>query len=336
MKKFLFFLASLLIGALLLVWIGKTVGWQEIKNALLVFSGWQGLAILFLTVLVTLMGIWEWKIILRGEDVDISFRDLLRPYLAGFSIMYLASILIIGREVFRSYILKKKYSVPWSKGIASTIIDRILDFTTELIFIIFGIIFFLLLVGFPPKNLGIIFGSILLISVGGISFSYFKILKKESVVKFFIKIFIPRYQTNNTPLKTEEEVFNFFKIKNKYMWLGFGSTFLEKVIKLLRAWLLILFLGKNITFLAAVSVLGFSYLAMMIPIPANLGSHEVVQVFIFNSLGLGAGVGAAFTMIIRGAELIVALFGLFILFRLGSGLLRESFLKQNNNLNQKC
>lgn len=336
MRKFLFFLISLLIGVVLLIWIGKTVGWQEIRNALLVFSGWQGIVILSLTVLIILIGAWEWKIILRGENVDISFRDLLRPYLAGFSIMYLASILIIGREIFRSYILKKKHSVPWPKGIASTIIDRILDFTTELVFIFFGIIFFLLLAGFPPKNLGIILGSMFLISVAGISFSYFKILKKESIVKFFIKIFIPKYQNNNTPLQTEEEVFSFFKIKNKYMWLGFGSTFLEKVIKLLRAWLLILFLGKNINFLAAVSILGFSYLAMMIPIPANLGSHEVVQVFVFNSLGLGAGAGAAFTMIIRGAELIIALFGLFIFFRLGSGLLRESFLKKNNNLNQKC
>jgi len=336
MKKFLFFLISLSIGVILLISIGKIIGWHEIKNALLVFTGWQGLAIFSLTVLIALMGIWEWKIILRSEDINISFRDLLRPYLAGFSIMYLASILIIGREAFRSYILKRKYCVSWSKGIASTIIDRILDFTTELIFILFGIIFFLLLVGFPPKNLGIIFGSMFLISVGGISFSYFKILKKESIAKFFIKIFIPKYRNNNAPLQTEEEIFDFFRIKNKYMWLGFGLTFLEKVVKLLRAWLLVLFLGKNINFLAAVSILGFSYLAMMIPIPANLGSHEVVQVFVFNSLGLGAGVGAAFTMIIRGAELIIALFGAFILFRLGSGLLRESFLKQNNNLNQKC
>jgi len=332
MKKLLFFLAALSIGILLLIWIGRTVGWQEIKNAILVFSGWQGLVILSLTVLIILMGVWEWKIILRGENINISFRDLFRPYLAGFSIMYLASILIIGREAFRSYVLKKKHSVSWSKGIASAIIDRTLDFTTELVFIFFGIIFFLLLVGFPPRNLGIIFGSMFLIPVAGISFFYFKILKKESIANFFIKIFVPKYQNNNAPLQTEKEIFDFFRIKNKYMWLGFGLTFLEKVIKLLRTWLLVLFLGKNINFLAAVSILGFSYLAMMVPIPANLGSHEVVQVFVFDSLGMGAGAGAAFTMIIRGAELIIALFGVFILFRLGSGLLRESFLKQNNNL----
>jgi len=333
MKKLLLLLISFLIGIGLFIWVGKMVGWQEIKMAFSVFTGWKGLVIFGLTFLIMLFGIWEWKVILKGKGINISFWELFRPYLAGYSIMYLASIVLVGREAFRSYVLKRKNSVPWPKSIASTIIDRILDFTIELVFIFFGIIFFLLLVGFPPKNLAMIFGGVFLISVIGTSFSYFKISKRESIAKFFIGIFIPKYRNDHTPLHVEHEIFNFFKIKNRYMWKGFGLTFLEKLVKLLRTWLLILFLGKKISLLPVVSILGFSYLAMMIPIPANLGSHEAVQALVFNSLGLGANIGAVFTMISRGAELIFVLLGAFFFFRLGARLLGDSFLKKNNNPN---
>lgn len=332
MRKFLFFLISLGIGVILFIWVLKFVGWTEIKNAFSVFTGWQGAVIFGLTFIIVLIGIWEWQVILKGEGVNISFRELFRPYLAGYSILYLASLVLVGKEAFRSYALKRKNSVPWPKGIASTVIDRILDFTIELMFIFLGIIFFLLLVGFPSKNLAIIFGGVVfLVSVAGIIFSYFKISKRESVIKYFIGIFIPKYRIDHTPLRVEYEIFNFFKIRKKYMWQGFGLTFLEKLVKLLRTWLLILFLGKKITLLPAVSILGFSYLAMMIPIPANLGSYEAIQILVFNNLGLGANIGAAFTMICRGAELIIALLGAFFFFRLGARLLGESFLKQNNN-----
>ena len=326
MRKFLLFLISLLIGIGLFVWILKTVGWQEIKNAFLVFTGWQGIVILILTFLITLFGVWEWKVILKSGGTDISFRDLFKPYLAGFSISYLAPMLVLGREIFRSYVLKEKHLVSWPKGIASAVIDRILDFTVELTFILFGLFFFFLMVGFPPRNLAIILG-VLLVLAAGTSFFYFKIFKRESIVKFFIKFFIPKYQNDHTPLYIEEEIFNFFKINDVYMWKGFGLTFFEKVIKLLRTWLLISFLGKNIGFSSALSVLAFSYLVAMIRIPADLGSHEAVQTFVFSSLGLGASAGTAFAMIMRGAELITALIGVFFLFRLGSKLLGKNLLK---------
>ena len=52
MKKLLFFLLSLLIGTGLFIWVFKTVGEEAIKNAFLVFTGWKGLVILGLTLLM--------------------------------------------------------------------------------------------------------------------------------------------------------------------------------------------------------------------------------------------------------------------------------------------
>jgi len=335
MKKILVSLISLLIGIGLFIWIGKIVGWQEVKSAFLAFTGWQGLGIFGLTLLMMLIGNWKWKEILKGENVKISFKELFRPYLAGFSVMFLAPILFLAGEIFRGYVLKKRNQIPWSKGMASVFIDRILEWTANLVVIFFGVLFFLLMIGFPPVKLGIIFGGAFLLFAGGISYFYLKAFRRESIFKIILRIFgIKRISEKNTLAKIEEEIFEFFKLKKKSMWKGFGLSFFRAAVMYLRAWLLILFLGKSIGALPTLSILGFTYLAAMIPIPTALGSHEAIQIFAFNSLGAGMGAATAFTMIIRGAELIIALMGIVILFRLGIELLRNTLFKKLNNFNK--
>ena len=332
LKKLLLFLISLFVGIGLFIWIGKIVGWQEIKNAFLVFTGWQGIVILSLTSLTMLIGNWKWKEILKGVGAKISFRDLWRVYLPSFSIRYLAPTFILGAEIFQSYILKKKNSVSWPKGAASVIIDRIMEWTANLVVVFFGVLFFLLITGLPPKNLVIIFGGIFLLFFFATFFFYFKTFKKESIAKAFGKIF--NQNLDSQPLEVEKEIFNFFKPKKKAMWKGFSLSFLRAGVMYFRVWLLIFFLGRNIGTLSTLSILGFTYLAVMIPIPTALGTHEAIQTFAFNSLGLGMGTATAFTMIIRGAELIIALVGLIILFRLGTGLVKRTLIKDkyfNNN-----
>jgi len=329
MKKFLLFLVSLLVGIGLFIWIGKTVGWQEIKNAFLVFTGWHGLAILGLTLLIMLIGNWKWKEILRGENVKISFRNLLNPYLAGFSVMFLAPILFLAGEFFRGYVLKEQKAIPWSKGMASVFIDRILEWTVNLVVIFFGVLFFLLIIGLPPMKLIIIFGGAFLFFAGGIGYFYLKTFKRESMARAILRTLgLAKLNQANSILEVEKEIFNFFKPKKKLMWRGFGISFLRAATMYLRTWLLILFLGKEISALPALSILGFTYLAAMIPIPTALGSHEAIQTFAFNSLGLGLSAATAFTMIIRGTELIIALFGIIILYRLGIGLIRNTLFKK--------
>jgi len=333
MKKFLLFLFSLLIGVGIFTWIAKIVGWQEIKRALLVFTGWQGIVIFLLTLLMAIIGTWKWKEILKGEGINVSFKCLLNPYLAGFSIMFLAPGLVWAGEIFRSYYLKERNSIPWLKGMASVIIDRILEWTTNLVVIFFGVLFFLYKIGFPPRHLGIIFGVTLLFFVIGISFFYFKTFKRESMVKAFVKIFNNR--SDSQPLEIEKEIFNFFKPKKILMWKAIGISSLRAIVMYFRVWLLIIFLGKSIGGLSALSIFSFTYLAAMIPIPTALGSHEAIQTFAFNALGLGASSATAFTMTIRGAELLIALGGLIILFRFGVVLIKNAIFKKVDSFAKK-
>jgi len=180
-------------------------------------------------------------------------------------------------------------------------------------------------IGFPPRNLAIIFGGALIILVVAVGYFYFKSFKRESIFRPFIRV------NHGVTTEVEKEIFKFFKPKNKLMWQGFALSFLRTGIAWLRAWVLIIFLVGNVGIWPALSVLGFNYLAIMIPIPTALGSHEAVQAFAFDAMGPGAGIGTAFTMIIRGAELVLALMGIIILFKLGIGLLETTLFKKIQN-----
>jgi len=329
LKNFFLFLISLLIGIWLFIWIGRVVGWQEIKSAFLVFTGWKGIVIFLLTLLIMIMRNWTWQEVLKVKSVEVSFFELFKIYLAGFSLRVLAPIFTLSDEIFQTLSLKKKSSISWSRGASSVIIERILEWTVNLIIIFFGIIFFFYKSSLPPRNLAIIFGGIFLFIFIGIFFFYFKTFKRESLAKIFFKIF--NHRIDSQPLEIEREIFDFFKPKK--MWKGFAISFFRAVIMYLRTWFLIFFLGGKISALYALSILGFTCLAIIIPIPTALGSHEAIQTFAFESLNLRASTAAVFTTIIRGAELIIALAGIIILYRSGVSLFKNTLINKTKEKN---
>lgn len=326
MKKFLPFFISLLIGAVLFVWILKFVGLDKIKEAFNVFTGWHGLLIFILTVIIAVIGTFKWKEILKGEGLDVSFKKLFGPYLSGYAVMLLAPIMIWGGEILRGYFLKEKYSVSWVKGLASVIIDRIFEWTVNLIVIVLGVILFLNKIQLIPKKLEIVFGFAFLIFAGAMVYFYLKVAKKESIINAAANIFgLKKIEERSTFLKTEKEIFNFFTLKNRSMWNAFYMSFFRAAVMLLRTWVLILFLNESVSWLSSVSVLGFNYLAVMIPIPVALGSHEAIQTFAFGALGLDNSNAAVFAMVIRGAEIIISLAGIVFLMKYGVEFTKKLF-----------
>lgn len=329
MRNFLLFLLSLVVGVILFWVIISFLGWSAVWEAFLVFSGWQGMVILTLTFLATLVGNWRWREILKEKNIRISFGELLKSYLAGFTIMFLAPVIIFGGEVFRGYAIKKKSNEAWPKGASSVFIDRILEFTANLLVIILGILIFLFVNGLPSQKLSTVFLGVPIFLGGAIFTFYFKVFRKESLVNFFLKILgLRKLQEQSGILEVEKEIIDFFKVNRKSVFRVFGLSFLRASLVYLRALFLISFLGVKIGWLSTLSVVGFTYLALLVPIPAALGSHELIQASAFTYFGVEPASAAAFTMIIRGAELIVALIGVAFLFKLGFSILKSLLFKK--------
>ncbi len=323
MKKVLFFLLTLLIGLWIFYFIIRTVGLESMKYAFSIFLGAKGIAVFGLTFLMLVIGVWKWKLVLKTQGHKVSLKELLGFRFSSFSMLFFAPMLVLGGDIFRSYALKEKKDVPWEKAMGSVIIDRILEWTCNLMIVLSGVVFFILKVGIIPHKFKVIlFGSLIILIMGAVFF-YIRSFRKKSILRIFM-----RRTKQNHFLDIEQEVFKFFKPKKIAMWKCLAISFFRSLIAVLRCWLVIMFLGKGLAVFPAISILGFYFLALLIPIPAALGSHDALQAFAFSALGLGAGSGAAFATIIRGAELAAALIGLVLLFRLGVGLIRDIFFKK--------
>jgi uncharacterized protein (TIRG00374 family) len=177
--------------------------------------------------------------------------------------------------------------------------------------------------------LTIVFGGAFLVLASLLVFFYFQCLRKKSIVGFFLK------NNEGKLAETEKEIFSFFKKDKTAVWKALGLSFLRMAVMYVRAWFVILFLGKIVGALTVFSVFSFSCLATMIPIPAALGSHEAIQTFAFGALGAEPSTATAFTMILRGAEIAVALLGVVVMLRLGLILIKNNFFKKIDNLIDK-
>ncbi len=325
------FLLSLFFGICLSVFIYNLVGWQEIKSAFVNFGLTQGLIILILTFLITIIGAKRWQEILKGGGAEISFFDVFKAYLAGFSIIFFAPVLFLGGEIIRVYALKEKHSVAWAKGISSIIIDRVLEWSVNLAIIILGALYFVGKIHLFPVSFIVLFGMALSFFIIMITLFYLRVFKKKSIIAFLGNAF--NGDLNGEPQEIEKEIFTFFNAQRGVMWRALILSVIRVLIMYVRVLVLIMFLGETITIQQVLPVLSFSLLAATVPIPAAAGAHELAQWIAFKSLGLKVSLSTAFAIILRGAETIIALIGLLILSRLGFDLLKNRLFKVADKLN---
>lgn len=323
MRKLLAFLFFLVFGIILFSLVVQAVGWSEVWSAIQEFWGGKGLLLFLLTFLMLSVGAIRWREILRHQGYQVPFSSLLKQYFGGFSLSFFVPMVFFGNELFRSYALQEFHQVPLQRGIVSVVVERILEVTAYLLVLGAGIVFLLVSksVLIPALFWWILFGvGVLALSL---AFFYLKSHRKESIVR----IFFPRLKGDNGFLEMEQELLRFFRLRNRAFWEGLFLSFAKVSFALLRTFVLAGLLGKFIGFLPALTITGFTFLSLLVPIPGQLGSHEALQVLVFQSLSLEGHTGAAFAFLVRAAELAVAFGGLVVLFRVGALLLEKLFLR---------
>jgi len=317
MKKLIAFVFFLVLGFFLVTALFSRIEWREVLNTLRSFSFFEAFVILVLTGLFLLVGAIKWQKILKAQGVDISVYATGKAYLGSFALSFFAPMIVFGGEMFRAYTIKETHKVPFDRGLASVIIDRMLEATSYVLIIAVGILIFFAFGTTFSSTITLGVGVVMLIVVLLFVFFYIRMFKSKSIVGIFM-----RRRKGNNVAELEDEISNFFHFNNPYLWEVVSLTFLKAFIGLLRVWVLVFFLGKTFAILPGITILGMYYIALLIPIPAALGTHDALQAFTFEAFGLGAVTGAAFAFIIRTLEVLFAVAGMVLFVHLGFGLVR--------------
>ncbi|HZX49968.1 MAG TPA: lysylphosphatidylglycerol synthase transmembrane domain-containing protein [Candidatus Paceibacterota bacterium] len=323
-RRLVLFLATLGVGALFFVLLISKLGWEEIAKELSSFSLSMALVVALLTAIFLLAGAFRWKQVLLSLGSPVSLSKLWGPYLAGFSLLFFVPVIPFASELFRAGVLQKQHRIPFSPSMASVVIDRILEITSNLSVIILGGLVFLA-VGRPAflslKMAGImVFVSLWFVFLFVL---YARIFQRKSVLSLL-------WRNGSRAYEVEQEVFRFFRLRNAFFWRGLGASLLRSLAGYARAVAILFALGKGFAFLPGVAVLGFYYLGVLVPVPAALGSHDALQAVAFNTFGFGAGAGAAFALVIRSIEVVFALGGLWLLAQFGFSIAKTILLKHGS------
>jgi len=327
MKRLILLLSTFLLGSVLFGLLISGIGWEEVWETLRTLSFFEISIILLLTGAFLGVGVLRWQAILKGQGYALPPMELWRTYLAGFSLMFFLPVIPFASEVFRGSQLHKQRNIPVIKSMASVIIDRIFEATSNLIVIIIGGIIFLSL-GESALHSFKVAAVIVFIVLWFLFlvFVYLRIFQRKSLASIFW-----RGNGKEGLHEVEHEVFQFFHVRDKSFWTGVAFSVLRSSVGLARVWAIILFFGKGLVFLPSITVLGFYYLAISIPIPAAFGSHDALQAVSFEAFNLGAGTGAAFAIVIRAAEALFAVVGLVFAIHLGFHLASNSFFRKEQN-----
>lgn len=332
MKRLILFLLFLGLGLILFWAVFRFVDWLEIKSYFLEFALWQGALLLVLALFGFVVDGWRWGEILKKQNISLSLFSLWKITLASFPIRFFLPLLLIGGDISQAYFLNKKHLVPWADGLASVVVNKILIWTANLVVVSLGLFYFFFAVSGFSTNLFLVFGGGFFVFAVMIFIFYFNTFRKKSFLKSLTSAF-PLLQKHNGLKNASEElakieklVFDFFGLKRTAFWKCLVISFLRVGLNLLSIWFLIIFLGKRLDFLKTLSLMSFSIITAMMPIPVKLGSYEAVQGAAFKALDLGAGRGVSFAMLGRGVETAVALIGIvFLLKWFGDGLFKKIF-----------
>ncbi len=337
MIKFLKFFVALTIGFLLFYYIIERAGLESLAKALSLFLNWQGLFVVFLTFLIALVSVLRWKIILENQGVEVKGRNLAKIWTIGFATDYLTPVSLLGGEALRVYLTGKKLNINWENSLSSVIIDKIMDATFHLLFIIGGIVAFLYYGNFPSWGIFWLIVFVITLLLFALIFFYYKVMGRKSIVLWTVKHFgmekadVRVTKNGKFILNTEGEIIRFFSPKKLFFWKGMTFSFLRHFLIYFRVFVLIFFIAQILDPGKSLAIQGLVNLSLLLPLPAGLGGMEAASAFGFASMGLEFEGGTILGVVWRAADLILCLFGAFFALTTGIHLLKNktfSFLEK--------
>lgn len=312
-------MSSFFLGILLFVFAFQHVGWNELRGALILFP-WQAVALIFLInfVAVFLVGSYRWWVILRAQGCPAGFWTVVRIKLAGFSLSYVTPSAFLLNEPVRAYMIKEEVKCTWEKSFASVIVDQIVLYAALLLTMIVGFIY---LADRFTLSRSIYYGFVSLFFFSLLLFYLFyrKIVRKGEDEQGFFSYLIHKARLNKLGFvkknlegveNTEQIMATFFREEKRSSWRVILMGLLEAILDVSVVSFVCFYLGHPTTIMAALGIFSFVTFASLIPIPAALGSFEVMLTLIFQLFGFGKENGLAFSLVYRLVNVSFCVIGL--------------------------
>ncbi len=295
----------LAVGIVILLFLFRIIGFQEISSALRELNIYYYLIVVILVIGGSFFWAMRWGVFVRKIDPDISKIDLFKMMLVGQAVNNLTPIVKMGGELTRVYLLKEKFNMKAKEGFATVASDLTMEFIVDIIIVTAAVILLMIFTTPPLLVYIMIFifalvSSLIIFIILEIYLGYSKLFR----IILWICRRIKRVRTK------EEDILNMYKsfrrtfrrsLRDRKMF-GEGMTlsFMRKGLDVLKYYILLAALGHTLGFVTIIIAIGLSIMLLLIPgIPGNIGVYEGGMVSVFIFLGVSPGVAGTAVLLDR-------------------------------------
>ncbi len=291
--------------------------------------------LLLLNAVIFLLITTRWWLILRAENPNVPFPPLVAYRLAAFGLSYFTPGPQVGGEPLQILYLQKNYGFTYARATSAVIIDKLLEFLANFIFLALG--FFavarsgMLARYAPPAWLAAPPALLLLWPLAHILLMYFGKHPLSALLAPLTRRRTPAaQQAIKNPQKNPRSRWSSFLTFLRLITISehLAGVFCRRhpgyLLTALAASLLVwggmvyeytymlTCLRAELDFQQALASLTVVRLSFLLPLPAGLGTLESGQVLAITSFGLPAALGISLSLLMRARDLLLGGLGLLI------------------------
>jgi len=321
MKGKISFLISLVIGCIVFGYALTKVDFVSIKSV------WQALSfktiglVLIAYLIAFVLAILRWRIFIKKQGVQVSFKQMILARLVGNAFNYLTPIALAGGESFKVIVAAEEHKESYKKVTATVVVEELVHFAVLGLFIILGTAYSLIrYINEPQIGVFAILFVILIFTTIILATLWFG-LSKADLEKRALNPWIAKLQSISFIKKLETTIHSFKKEVNLVFVNGkravINASLLaigDVLVNAFMWWILLAGMGYKLSFPQYIVVWSLLYLAFLVPVPAALGSLELGQIAAFGILGFHdpQAIAMAFSLTNRGITVFFLVIGLLI------------------------
>ncbi len=313
-----------LLVPVLLFWALQKASLSEILSIVagLSLAQWTGLFLLNASLILLFSS--RWWVIARAMAGPLPYLALCAYRLAAFGVSYFTPGPHFGGEPLQVWMLHRRHRVPSATALAAVGLDKTFELLANFTF--------LLIASMIVLHAGILIESlrIAMLVVAVLCFLlpavYLASLWQgrnpiAHLIRSIEKQFrgLPQFERISAILlSAEKEMVSFLRQRPVLLLQILGLSVLFWIGLIFEYWLAVRFLGQRLSLLQIIAAIGAARIAILLPIPAGLGTLEASQVLIFQTLGISPAVGLSLSLLIRARDLSFGLIGLALAGRYGT------------------
>jgi hypothetical protein len=242
---------------------------------------------------------------------------LFRQNIAGFAMAYVTPSVKLGGEPLKAYMLKKERNIRLRVGTSAIILDKFVEVVGT---VIVGIIGLMILFFMPqiPSNLKVALGVIVIVSSGILYLFYYRTIRRKGLFSSAFRLLrfykITRWKYLYKKIEAvESKMCQFLTLNKKEFFISLAVYMIYFAINIIEFKFLFLSFGINVSIMEIILTIVVIGIVNFIPVPAALGFLEISQSGLFSLLKDSAGIGLAFSLIVRLRNIIFTVIGFGII-----------------------